>query len=71
MEEEDSEKSGDEQQADVESMEYVKPKVKSGKKVKKCKVQVSDMEPEGEFSVESSSSVDNVVVKKKKLQKEN
>ena len=68
VQEEDSEKSGNEQH--VENMEYIKPKVKSGKKVKKCKVQVSDTEPGADLSVEYlSSSVEEVVVKKKKLKK--
>ena len=60
----------DEDIVDVKNMKYVKPKHKSAKKLKKCKVQVSETDTEEDINCDSSSSSEEViVVKKKKLQK--
>ena len=69
-EQEGDQKSVDEDMVDVKNMEYVKPKHKSAKKLKKHKVQVSETDTEEDINCDSSSSSEEVVVvKKKKLKK--
>ena len=52
-------------------MEYVKPKPKSAKTPKNCKVQVIEIDTEADISCESLSSSEEKVVVKKKVKERN
>ena len=66
MQEGDSGESTENEDGEIKNMEYVKAKHKLVKKLKKCKVEVSDTDTEDDSPDSSSSSEEKVVVVKRK-----